>query len=714
MEIQIEQNNSYAQPVISTTQSATSNWRYHLFPILLLFILNIIIYANSVNGAWVFDDDPNIVENSNVHMNNLDLESIERAASGMGRKRLDRPLAYLSFGFNYFLGGLNTTGYHIVNISIHLITTVFLYMLILKILNLSKISTRYASRAASIALLTAALWSTHPIHVTSVTYIVQRMASMMSMFYIMAFYFFIMGRTSNFLKLKFVWYFLFIVSFVMAMATKENAIMLPIAIYIFEILLIKPIDKKNYRYHLLLGSLLIIIVLLISFYFANPLSIISGFQNRNFTLTERLLTQPRVLLFYLSLLVYPMTDRFTLIYDLPVSTSLLSPLTTIPSILFWIVWIAVAIFITKKRPLISFCMLFFLINYLVESSFIPLEMIYEHRNYLPSMTLFLLFSIGLISFYYDFSEKNLLKFLTSIFIIVTITGQGISVFKRNVIFEHPLYLWNDNSEKYPNNSRVHTNLGKQYSKLGLHEKAKDCYYTAIKVDDFHRKDLKSIPYQNLGIYMYENNNFETAMDFFNQSLDYNPKNVESKLGKAATLLALNRLIESKKEVEEAMAISPENLRLKAFNGLLLLKSDDYHGAIQMAEKALTEEKLWPDVYRILGEAHYRLGNYSTAKKYWINFLKAYPNDIEAHLSLIWIAHKTNNEKLLINNTIEIIQLINNNLLSDNFNQMIGRNIKNMNCFSEDFIQTFNISNHALNEEKITNKLKVIKNFNKKH
>ena len=175
----------------------TRCWRAHVFPLLLILTLIWIIYANSFKGAWILDDDPNIVSNSNVHMKTLDWKEIKKAASGTKNGRIDRPLAFLSFGLNYYFNGLNPWGYHLVNLTIHSFSAIFLYLFICQTLNLPILKVSHTCHAASIALLSTALWATHPIHVTSVTYIVQRMASMAAMFYIISMYCYLKGRTSG-------------------------------------------------------------------------------------------------------------------------------------------------------------------------------------------------------------------------------------------------------------------------------------------------------------------------------------------------------------------------------------------------------------------------------------------------------------------------------------------------------------------------------------
>ena len=114
-----------------------------------------------------------------------------------------------------------------------------------------------------------------------------------------------------------------------------------------------------------------------------------------FTMTERLLTEMRVLVYYMSQLFYPVPTRLSIDHDIVISTSLIHPWTTLPAGLFLIALTITGVVVLEKHPLIGFSILFFLINHVIESSIIPLELIFEHRNYLPSFFMFVPVALGL-------------------------------------------------------------------------------------------------------------------------------------------------------------------------------------------------------------------------------------------------------------------------------------------------------------------------------
>jgi hypothetical protein len=123
---------------------------------------------------------------------------------------------------------------------------------------------------------------------------------------------------------------------------------------------------------------------------------IADYQYRTFTLSERVLTQFRVVLYYVTLLIYPHPSRLNLDYDFPISKTIFDPPTTILSILVIAGLIGYSLWVAKKRPVLSFFILWYFGNLVIESSIFGLEMVYEHRLYLPSVGPFVLFSLFLV------------------------------------------------------------------------------------------------------------------------------------------------------------------------------------------------------------------------------------------------------------------------------------------------------------------------------
>jgi hypothetical protein len=124
--------------------------------------------------------------------------------------------------------------------------------------------------------------------------------------------------------------------------------------------------------------------------------IIEGYDYRTFTMSERVLTQFRIVLYYVTLLIYPHPSRLNLDYDFPISKAILDPPMTLVSILIIAGLVGYSVWIAKKKPVLSFFILWYFGNLVIESSIFPLEMVYEHRLYLPAVGPFVLFSLMVI------------------------------------------------------------------------------------------------------------------------------------------------------------------------------------------------------------------------------------------------------------------------------------------------------------------------------
>ncbi|MFW6011016.1 MAG: hypothetical protein ACOC8Q_00730, partial [Desulfosalsimonas sp.] len=376
--------------------------------LVLIFVLLVVVYANSFKGTWIFDDTPNILENSHVHVESLDFESLKNSIYNHNEK-IGRPLAFLSFGINYYFGKTDPFGYHLVNFAVHFLTACFLFLLIIKTLNLPLLRDAYSRHAYSIALLAVVFWAIHPLQVTAVTYIVQRMASMAGLFYVMCMYFYVLGRTSEVRGGQIAFFAAAVLCALLGLASKQNAAMLPVSIFLYDLFLIQGVSRQSLKKNLAVAAVPLGAVILLGAVYTDFSSLIGGYENRPFTLGQRLLTQPRVLLFYVSQLLYPVDSRLTLVHEVHVSTGLFTPVTTVLSIASIAGAVCFALVKSKKYPLLCFSILFFLVNHAIEGTVVPLELIYEHRNYVPSFFFFVPIALLIVSAIKYFSYQRTLQ-----------------------------------------------------------------------------------------------------------------------------------------------------------------------------------------------------------------------------------------------------------------------------------------------------------------
>ena len=619
----------------------------YAFTFITLLILLLAVYSNSFQGDWHFDDFPNIVKNSHIQIKSLSLPELKQSITGIYQDRLLRPFSYASFALNYYVGGLNVFGFHLVNFFIHYLSSVFLFLFIFNTLKLPLCKNQYENIAYPVALLATVLWSVHPVFVTSVSYIVQRMTSMAGLFYIMSMYFYLKGRMSK-TKGKSIGFFIFCALAGMAsLLTKENAVMLPFSILLFDLLLIQGATKENIKRFLKILIAPLLLFIIVGFLYTGGFSnAFSGYAGRDFTMYERLLTEPRVIIFYLSLLFYPIHSRLTLLYDIDISHSLLQPWTTLPAILLILFIIATAIYLCRKRPLMSFCILFFFLNHIIEGTVIPLELIYEHRNYLPAMFLFIPVAQFFVYVLDYFSYKRLLQIAVALGVIIIIVGLGDVTFRRNAIFSDEFLLWSDNIEKYPNLSRPYGNLGNAYMHYQQKEKGFKYFEKALAVDNFGNIHIRAVQENNMGKYYYMEGQYDEAFVFFEKSYKVN-----SSYRSNIIYMAKIHILKGENDLAHQLITSSINkasdhIDLLEILSLIHIKKKDYQKAEADAQKVLKKDLSRSFPLSVLAETSRIKGNLRSSIALWQLYQSTSPQDAYGNLALINLYNQTNDQEKL--------------------------------------------------------------------
>jgi hypothetical protein len=388
----------------------TSNAGKHLLQgtvaLLLLLALTVtfLVYKPGMSGTFIFDDIPNIVNNADIAIQNIQPDTLRRAAFSSSSGPLLRPLSMLSFAANYLATEFDPYYFKMTNLVIHLINGVGIFLfssLLLAIYRKRFEPGLSAWHVLSVSLAVSAAWLLHPFNLTSVLYIVQRMTSLSALFCIWGLVFFVWGRTrltegKNGILPILISLFVFTP---LAALSKETGALMPAFMLIIEITLFNFQTEKPSARRFLIGFFAVTVALpalaALAFLATHPTWLQAGYQGRNFTLPERVMTEARVLWFYLHQIVLPNVAEMGLFHDDIVnSQGLLTPVTTLLSIMGIALLLAVSWFARKKAPLITFGILFFLLGHVLESSVVPLEITHEHRNYLP------MFGIVFVIFFY--------------------------------------------------------------------------------------------------------------------------------------------------------------------------------------------------------------------------------------------------------------------------------------------------------------------------
>jgi len=516
----------------------------------LLAAIVILTYHQTLTFPFILDDIHNIRDNAHIRLPSLSFEDLARA--GLQSPSVNRPVANISFALNYYLHDYNPVGYHALNILIHITSGIFLYFLVQATLQTPVLRERYAG-FGWIPFFTALIWLVHPLQTQSVTYIVQRMNSLAAMFYVLSMLLYVKFRLSTGRRPKWALMGGCVLAGMLALGTKEISASLPAFIVLYEWYFFQGLDRQWTKRQILVLAGCGAFIILISFvYFGSGLfaNILDGYANRDFTLAQRVLTQFRVVIFYISLLLWPQPTRLNLDHDIALSYSPVDPVTTLLSMIVIIVLILMAILSAKREPLISFCIFWYFGNLLIESSIIGLELIFEHRNYLPSM-LAILPAIVLV---FRYSKPAWLGVVVLCVVGALFTGW---TFERNKDWSDEITLYRDSVEKAPGKARPYNNLGAALVRVGNLAAAVEQLRNAVKI----KPDYVDAHY-NLGYALSRQGNLDAGIYHFDETLRLDPNNLKA-LNNMGTALALQgRYGEAAHYYETALKHKPGDAALR--------------------------------------------------------------------------------------------------------------------------------------------------------
>jgi len=569
------------------------------FPAILLVLLaGITVYSNTFQVPFVLDDQSSIVNNiaikklGNVfYAYKIDLKFIQ-----------NRFVGFLTFALNYHFGGLNVAGYHAVNLLIHLAASLLVYTLLCLTFRtpyfqeMGRQSLSPQSSVLSpqffIPLFGALLFAIHPVQTQAVTYIVQRLTSLATMFYLLSVVLYIKARLSieksqvlsqevggdslnselriqnskekNYSSLLSPYSLLFyigsVLAAVLAMKTKEIAFTLPFAVLLYEVCFFQGPWKRRLLYLLPLLATLPIIPMSVIDIGGPSGDIVSDAENQlrvgsSMSRMDYLFTQFRVIVTYLRLLVFPVKQNLD--YDYPVYTTFFTtPVLLSFLLLMSIFGLAVYLFFTSRLHLssagsyndtpqsksflrlIAFGILWFFLTLSVESSLVPIkDVIMEYRLYLP----FFGAAAAFVMIFYLMVEKltgptsgKLLYMGAALLVIVF----GFATYQRNHVWGNAIRLWQDVVVKSPEKGRPLNNLGVALDKAGRRQEAFKTLSRAIKVDPNYYKS-----YYNLADLYLVSDQPDVALQLLQTSIKLNPYFTEAYVSLGAALMRAGKFRE---------------------------------------------------------------------------------------------------------------------------------------------------------------------------
>ncbi len=596
----------------------------HLF---LIGTVCLLAYSNTFHSPFIFDDVNNISQNPMIR----DFGNFKSYIEG---HRFDnsyefnprRIVGYLSFALNYRLGGLNAAGYHITNLLIHFANSVLVYMLVLATLKTTLLRAQAEKKREMgilIALSSALVFSAHPVETEAVSYLVQRFTSLCATFYLLSIYLYARGRTLKGTKKRAPFWALSFLSALLAMATKEIAFTLPLMIALYEMIFF----RSGIRRKLLIAGLVAASAVAMVFILVNTNQrlalIISDLSAKarldtDMPRLDYLFTEFRVIVTYIRLIFFPAGQNLD--YDYPVYHRFFTPQVFI-SFLFLMAVLGLGIYMVFRGRakdgdrflmLAGFGILWFFAALLIESSVIPIvDVIFEHRLYLPSAGAFIAISTG--GFMLAEGRPGGRKAATALLAVI-VMALGIGTFKRNEVWGDEVRFWEDVARKSPMKMRPLNNLAAKYLEKGMTTEAIETYSKAMEIKPFPEA------LNGLGAAYEKAGETGQALLMYEKAARMRPDYAEPWFNMGLALKRAGRYAEAIEKYRKAIQIKPDYA--EAYHNLAIaLDAAGNHGeAIEDFKKCLSLMPDFAQAYKGLAMAYMNMKRYGEAEDAYMKAL----------------------------------------------------------------------------------------------
>ncbi|MFQ5592503.1 MAG: tetratricopeptide repeat protein, partial [Phycisphaerae bacterium] len=526
---------------------------------LLLVAVGAAVYAPSVNAPFLFDDHGSIV--GNPHVRRLWPPAVAMSAPPQA-PTAGRPIACASFALNYFFCGLNTRGYHAVNVALHLACALLLFGVVRRALPLLarakdarpsglESDERWNTR---IAFAVALVWMLHPLQTDAVTYVTQRTELLVGFFYLATLYCFIRGCVS---PRPAVWFAATFTSCALGMGSKEVMVSAPLTVILFDRAFVAGSFlnawQQRRKLHTALAGTWMVLLILIA---PGPRNASIGFDH-GISAADYLRTQAGVLLLYLRLSFWP--RPLVISYDdWPIAHTFYevgAQCLAIAALLGATVWML------RHKPRAGFLGAWFFLILAPTSSFVPIatEAVAERRMYLPLISVIAPVILVGARLCREVCDRLALRpsahtVLAGALLVALAVPLGLATLRRNEVYQDPVAIWRDALAKRPNNALAHCGLGVALVKSGRSAEAFDHFAQAVRL-----KPADALLQYNLGKAYDARGDYEAAIERYNTAINLRPdyRQAHNALGNA--LVRMRRIDLARRHYEQALRIDPAYL-----------------------------------------------------------------------------------------------------------------------------------------------------------
>ncbi len=605
----------------------------------ILIVVPLVVYLNSLNGAFLFDD---WIMLENYQTRDLSLANLFSSAR-------NRPIAYLSFAMNFATCGEDPWSYHIVNVTIHLLAGLLLYGIIRRTLLLPSvpISENTRTQAAWLAFAIALLWLLHPLQTSAVTYIVQRMESLMALFFLLTLYLVLRGANS---AASIGWYSAACVTAFLGMGTKQVMIAAPLVILAFDRNFLAMFWKEILRRRGIVYACFIGMMIYGSYqvwpslFSSEKTELASaGFSLKSISKWEYFRSQPGVILHYLRLVFWP--DPLVFDYGWPVATIREA---IIPGLIVSAMFVA-SIACLFVRPAIGFLGISFFLILAPTSSFMPIQdLAFEHRMYLPLAIVLTLVVLAVWKVGQWSVQKGKLEAAT---VPVVLTGLlvcialifSIRTISRNNDYATPVRMWETVVETAPHHVRAHYQLGlrlEETDAVGAERaenlrRAKECYQQAIALDpDYIRA------HTNLGRINLITQDYPEAIRHYQKAVELAPYLTFCHVNIGQSYLRQDLDARAIPWFEKALEHSEKESEIRDasyFRGIIAMRAENFETARTYLERSSSIGDPQTDTLFNLAKTYMALEKKEQAAQTFAAFLKqSSPGDPKAQAAMKWL------------------------------------------------------------------------------
>ncbi|MDD2732865.1 MAG: hypothetical protein PHF56_02905 [Desulfuromonadaceae bacterium] len=613
-----------------------SLWQDPFIHFLLILALGFIVYFNSINVPFIFDDNTYLINNPAIK--NFDCfpntqKVFEYAIHQDIKNNLVlRPVAYFTFAVNYALHGLDLFGYHLVNLLLHIGCGMLVYCFFGQLLNSpamgngekSGSATEVGGNESYLPLFAALLFVCHPLQTQAVTYIIQRFVPLATFFYLAALVLYLEFRRASTTPSR-VWaYFFSLLATVVAMESKEIAFTLPVIIALVELMFYRwnVISRLVTLAPFFLTMTIIPIKLMqlpSSFTNAKTENISGAINLVNVTGTsswDYLMTQFGVITTYLRLLFLPI--RQNLDYDYRLQQNLFTPEVLLPLVLLLGI-LGAGIYLLQRSEenrlyiIVAFGIFWFFITLSVESSIVPIEdLIFEHRAYLPSVGFFISLLAGVSILFTRMTGASIAHSkIATMLMLAVVAALTTTAIARNMVWQDEVTFWKDVVQKSPNKARVHRGLGAaliQHAKYVSGEKDKNLLGDMVVMRAGNEKLL------------------DAAISSSQEAIRLEPKKAASYQLLAEAYMLRKNYDEALRSLAKAAELEPLSWIPHSMRGAIFEEQKELTRARQEYLMAIKIEPLSHVAHIRLASLYERKGEYRDAIKEFELVMRIYPDE----------------------------------------------------------------------------------------